>query len=202
MGSVAPGCQTRPAARPVLTAVDLVHRFHHGPVILVYGRRYVVKRLACQPRGLITLRLSGAIGMEHQTPDPRHGPPPSQGARVEDDFVRNLTPLKVSPRRLTASLPLAIVAILVVATVAFGATVVRPMILGPMAHAGRRRRRRPTTPRRAPPTASPDCAADSRPDPGADRGAHRRADLDPDVGRHDAHRHAQRPQGRPDLDRL
>ena len=73
--------------------------------------------------------------MEHQTPDQEHGSSPSQDARVEDDFVRHLTPTKVSPRRFAASLPLAIVSILVVATVAFGATVIRPLVLGPMASA-------------------------------------------------------------------
>lgn len=74
--------------------------------------------------------------MEHQTPDPVRRSLPSQGARVEDDFVRRITPLKnVSPRRVAASLPFAIVAILVVATVAFGATVVRPMVISAMASA-------------------------------------------------------------------
>jgi hypothetical protein len=68
--------------------------------------------------------------MEHQAPDPARGPSPSQGARVEDDIVRRLTPTKnASRRRLAAALPTAIVTILVVATIAFGATVVRPMVL-------------------------------------------------------------------------
>ena len=70
--------------------------------------------------------------MDHIGPDPENGTSPSQGARMEDDFVRALTPTKgTRHRRLSASLPLAIVSILVVATVAFGATVVRPMVIGP-----------------------------------------------------------------------
>jgi hypothetical protein len=59
--------------------------------------------------------------MEQQKPDL---------ARVESDFERPLTPMKVrSPRRLAAALPTAIVAILVVGTVAFGATVIKPIIV-------------------------------------------------------------------------
>ncbi len=51
-------------------------------------------------------------------------------ARVEDDFEQPLTPLKTrSPRRLAAALPMAIVAILVVGTIAFGATVIKPIIV-------------------------------------------------------------------------
>lgn len=55
-----------------------------------------------------------------------------QSGRVEDDFSARLTPVKgTSYRRLSTSLPMAIVAMLVVATVAFGATVVRPLVVGP-----------------------------------------------------------------------
>jgi hypothetical protein len=51
---------------------------------------------------------------------------------VEDDLLRPLTPVKgLNPRRLSASLPVAIVAVLLVATVAFGAAIVSPMVLVP-----------------------------------------------------------------------
>lgn len=91
---------------------------------------FCCRAVATPPRGLIHLRLSGAIGMKHQTSEPLRRSLPSQGARVEDDLVRRIPPLKkLSPRRVAASLPFAIVAILVVATVAFGATVVRPMVI-------------------------------------------------------------------------
>ncbi len=74
--------------------------------------------------------------MKHQISDPLRRSLPSQGARVEDDLVRRIPPLKkLSPRRVAASLPFAIVAILVVATVAFGATVVRPMVISALASA-------------------------------------------------------------------
>lgn len=74
--------------------------------------------------------------MEHQRPDPERGSSSSQGARVEDDFLRPLTPMNsLSRRRLAASLPFVIVAILVVGTVAFGATVMRPLVNSPQARA-------------------------------------------------------------------
>ena len=74
--------------------------------------------------------------MEYQGPDPERGQPSFPGARVEDDLARPLTPIKsASHRRLIASLPSAIVAILVVAAVAFGAAVVRPMIVSQRASA-------------------------------------------------------------------
>jgi hypothetical protein len=66
--------------------------------------------------------------MEHQTPDPETGSSPS-GARVEDDFVRPLKPTRdVTHLRLPAALPFAIAGILVVTTVAFGATVFRNVV--------------------------------------------------------------------------
>jgi hypothetical protein len=68
--------------------------------------------------------------MERPGPGRDYGSAPS-GARVEDDFTRPLTPIKAPSRRLSAALPLAVVAMLVVATVAFGATVIRPMVVGP-----------------------------------------------------------------------
>jgi hypothetical protein len=63
--------------------------------------------------------------MKENGPDQFNVPP-----RVEDDLHQRLTPMK-SYRHFGASLPLALVAILVVATVAFGATVVRPLVVGP-----------------------------------------------------------------------
>jgi hypothetical protein len=70
--------------------------------------------------------------MEHQKPDPTNGITPSQGPRVEDDLVRPLTPIKgFNPRRLSASLPVAVVSVLLIATVAFGAAIMSPMVLVP-----------------------------------------------------------------------
>jgi hypothetical protein len=70
--------------------------------------------------------------MEENGPDKQYGYPESRRARVEDDFMQQLTPIKgTSYRRLSAALPMAVVAVLVVATVAFGATVVRPLVVGP-----------------------------------------------------------------------
>lgn len=61
--------------------------------------------------------------MDYQRPDPDKGPSP-YGARVEDDFVRPLSPMgSVSRRRLSAALPFALAGILVVASVVFGAMV-------------------------------------------------------------------------------
>jgi len=59
--------------------------------------------------------------MEQQRPE---------GGRVEDDFMQPLTPMKTrSPRRLAASLPMAIGAILLVGAVAFGAGAIAPIIV-------------------------------------------------------------------------
>ncbi len=59
--------------------------------------------------------------MQHQRPE---------GGRVEDDFMQPLTPMKTrSPRRLAASLPMAIGAILLVGAVAFGAQAIAPIIV-------------------------------------------------------------------------
>jgi hypothetical protein len=58
-------------------------------------------------------------------PDPDY----SQEARVEDDFVQPLTPVKsASHRRLPAALPIALAGILVVSAMAFGAGVVTPFL--------------------------------------------------------------------------
>jgi len=66
--------------------------------------------------------------MDYQRPDSDHRSSPS-GARVEDDFVRPLTPMRgTSHRRLPAALPFAIAAIFVVSSVAFGATVIRNFV--------------------------------------------------------------------------
>jgi hypothetical protein len=63
--------------------------------------------------------------MDYQRPDPDQEAP-QYGARVEDDFVRPLQPMKsISHRRLPAALPLAIAGILVVSSIAFGAAVIR-----------------------------------------------------------------------------
>ena len=66
--------------------------------------------------------------MDYQRPDPENGPSPS-GPRVEDDFVRPLKPMRTaSHRRLPAALPFAIAGILVVSSVAFGATFLKNVI--------------------------------------------------------------------------
>jgi hypothetical protein len=66
--------------------------------------------------------------MDYNRPDPEKGQPP-YGARVEDDFVRPLSPMRVvSRRRLPAALPFAIAGILVVSSVAFGATVISNLV--------------------------------------------------------------------------
>lgn len=66
--------------------------------------------------------------MDYQRPDPENGPSPS-GPRVEDDFVRPLMPMRsISHRRLPAALPFAIAGILVVSSVAFGATFIKNVI--------------------------------------------------------------------------
>jgi hypothetical protein len=66
--------------------------------------------------------------MDYNRPDPEKGQSPSS-ARVEDDFVRPLSPMRVvSRRRLPAALPFAIAGILVVSSVAFGATVLRSLV--------------------------------------------------------------------------
>jgi hypothetical protein len=57
---------------------------------------------------------------------------PSNGARVEDDFIKPLRPAKgIGHRRLPAALPFALAGILVVSSVAFGATVVRSLVATP-----------------------------------------------------------------------
>lgn len=59
--------------------------------------------------------------MDHQRPDPDHADSPSQGARIEDDFLRPVKPMKsASRRRLPAALPFALAGLLVVTSVAFG----------------------------------------------------------------------------------
>jgi hypothetical protein len=64
--------------------------------------------------------------MDYETPEPENGPAPSSGPRVEEDVVRPLKPTAGSSRlRLPAALPFAIAGILVVTSVAFGATFVR-----------------------------------------------------------------------------
>jgi hypothetical protein len=61
--------------------------------------------------------------MDHQRPDQ------SEGARIEDDFIRPVTPMKnASRRRLPAALPIAIAGLLVVTSVAFGATVINTIV--------------------------------------------------------------------------
>ena len=63
--------------------------------------------------------------MDYQSQDPGQRPSPS-GARVEDDFIQPLKPMRgVSHRRLPAALPLAIAGVLMVSTIAFGATLAR-----------------------------------------------------------------------------
>jgi hypothetical protein len=67
--------------------------------------------------------------MNDQRPGSEQGAP--QGT-VENDFVRPLKPMKtVSHRRLPAALPFAIAGLLVVASVAFGATVIRQSVTPP-----------------------------------------------------------------------
>ena len=69
--------------------------------------------------------------MDYQRPDPEQGSS-QYSARVEDDFVRPLQPMKsVSQRRLPAALPLALAGILVVSSVAFGAAVIRNAVTPP-----------------------------------------------------------------------
>jgi hypothetical protein len=64
--------------------------------------------------------------MDYQRPDPENGP---NGASVEDDFTQPLRPMKgISHRRLPAALPFALAGILVVSSIAFGATVVRNLV--------------------------------------------------------------------------
>ena len=59
--------------------------------------------------------------MGHPTHEPDHGEVPPKSARVEDDFESHLSPTRTARnRRLSASLPFAVLSILVVATVAFG----------------------------------------------------------------------------------
>jgi hypothetical protein len=64
--------------------------------------------------------------MDYQRPDPDYEDP--SGARIEDDFVRPVKPtMGASRRRLPAALPFAIAGLLVVSSVAFGATVVNTL---------------------------------------------------------------------------
>ncbi len=66
--------------------------------------------------------------MDYQKPDPEHGSPPS-GPRVEDDVCRQLKPTRGIPHlRVPTALPFAIAAILVVSSVAFGASVMHDMV--------------------------------------------------------------------------
>ena len=68
--------------------------------------------------------------MDYQKPDLEQGP--LQQGMVENDFVRPLTPMRsVSHRRLPAALPFAIAGILVVSSIAFGATVIRNSVTPP-----------------------------------------------------------------------
>lgn len=63
--------------------------------------------------------------MDYQRPDPDKGSSPN-GARVEDDFVRPLSPMRsVSRHSLPAALPFALAGLLVVSSVVFGAAVVQ-----------------------------------------------------------------------------
>jgi hypothetical protein len=65
--------------------------------------------------------MSGEKSMNIQRPE---------GGRVEDDFMQSLTPIKShSPKRLAASLPMAIGAILLLGAVAFGANAIAPIIV-------------------------------------------------------------------------
>jgi hypothetical protein len=62
-----------------------------------------------------------------QRPDPEHGSQETQDARIEEDFIGPLTPMKnTSHRRLPAALPFALAGILVVSGLAFGAQLVKP----------------------------------------------------------------------------
>ena len=66
--------------------------------------------------------------MEHQRQEPGQGSS-NTGARIEDDFIQPLKPMRgVSHRRLPAALPFAIAGLLVFTTVAFGATVAHNFI--------------------------------------------------------------------------
>ena len=66
--------------------------------------------------------------MGNQTHDPEYGSSPN-GARVEDDLVRALKPANGTPgRRLPAALPFAIVGILVISSIAFGANVMSSIV--------------------------------------------------------------------------
>jgi len=68
--------------------------------------------------------------MDYQQPGSEREP--QQLGTVENDFVRPLTPMRnVSHRRLPAALPFAIAGILVVSSVAFGATVIRNTVTPP-----------------------------------------------------------------------
>ncbi len=62
-----------------------------------------------------------------QRPDPSHGSPETQDARIEEDFIGPLTPMKnMSHPRLPAALPFALAGVLVVSGLAFGAQFVKP----------------------------------------------------------------------------
>jgi len=66
--------------------------------------------------------------MEHQRQEPGQVSP-LPAARIEDDFIQPLKPMRnVSHRRLPAALPFAIAGLLVFTTVAFGATVAHNFI--------------------------------------------------------------------------
>ena len=69
--------------------------------------------------------------MDDQRPD-QDGPSPSRGARIEEDFVRPLKRIVGSSRmRFPAALPFALAGILVVTSLAFGATFVRNIVTPP-----------------------------------------------------------------------
>jgi hypothetical protein len=67
--------------------------------------------------------------MDYQRPGTENSPSPSDGTRIEEDRVRPLKRTAGSSRpRLPAALPFAIAGILVVSSVAFGATFVRSIV--------------------------------------------------------------------------
>jgi hypothetical protein len=76
----------------------------------------------------------GAQQMNRLSNGGARGPSPSEG-RIEEDVVRRLDTARTSPRHLPAALPIAIVGILFVSSIAFGANFVQS-VLAPSAGAG------------------------------------------------------------------
>jgi hypothetical protein len=103
--------------------------------------------------------------MDYQRPDPE--------GRIEDDFIRPVTPAKnASRRRLPAALPIAIAGLLVVSSVAFGATVVyqfvaqrTPVVLEDEPDPGTVPTAEPTAEPTVEPTAEPTVAPTPTPEP-------------------------------------